>query len=63
MVVCHCRRVTQRTIETSVTAGARNARAVVATTRAGTGCGGCLSHLRELIEAQFGRDDHASATA
>ena len=50
MLVCHCRAVSDRQVEAAVTAGARDARAVVRATHAGTGCGGCLSSLRALIE-------------
>lgn len=50
MLVCHCRRVSEAAIATAVSAGASETRAVVRATSAGTGCGTCLTHLREVIE-------------
>ena len=54
MLVCHCRRVSDAQIATAVSAGARDPRAVVRATHAGTGCGGCLQSLRALIEQALG---------
>lgn len=50
MLVCHCRRVSEAAIASAVTAGAVETRSVVRATSAGTGCGTCLTHLREVIE-------------
>ena len=50
MLVCHCQAVTDRQIGAAVSAGASDPRSVVRSTRAGTGCGGCLQTLRSLIE-------------
>ena len=50
MLVCHCRRVSEATIASAVSAGAHETRSVVRATSAGTGCGTCLTHLRDVIE-------------
>jgi bacterioferritin-associated ferredoxin len=50
MLVCHCRRVSEAQISSAVDAGHLDPRAVVRATSAGTGCGTCLTHLREVIE-------------
>ena len=56
MLVCHCRVVSERQIDEALAAGASDARAVVRATRAGTGCGGCLSSLRARIEQALAPD-------
>ncbi len=48
MLVCHCRRVSDAQIASAVDAGHVEPRAVVRATSAGTGCGTCLTHLREV---------------
>ena len=50
MLVCHCKRVSDAQISSAVAAGAASPRSVVRATTAGTGCGTCLTHLREIIE-------------
>ncbi len=50
MLVCHCRVVSDRQVDAALAAGASDVRAVVRATRAGTGCGGCVSSLRARIE-------------
>jgi bacterioferritin-associated ferredoxin len=50
VLVCHCRRVSDTQICSAVDAGHVDARAVVRATAAGTGCGSCVNHLREVIE-------------
>lgn len=62
MLVCHCRAVSDRQIEAAVSAGAHDARSVVRATHAGTGCGGCLTSLRALIEDAL-RPDPALASS
>ena len=54
MVVCHCRRVSERSVHAALAAGAPDVRSVVRATHAGTGCGGCVGALRELIESTLG---------
>ena len=61
MLVCHCRRVSDRQIASAVAAGAHEPRAVVRATHAGTGCGGCLSSLRAVIEQALAPQPGAGA--
>jgi len=46
MLVCHCHRVTDRTLRELARSGARTCEAVAAACGAGAACGGC----RELVE-------------
>ena len=62
MLVCHCRRVSDRSVAAAVSAGAPDVRTVVRETSAGTGCGGCVSTLRELIERALGPASGPAAT-
>ncbi len=48
--VCWCNGVTVGRIEEAVDAGDRTVACVSASTRAGTGCGGCKGRIAELIE-------------
>ena len=48
--LCHCAGVTAGRIADAVTEGARTVEEVSCATRAATGCGGCRSAVRELIE-------------
>jgi bacterioferritin-associated ferredoxin len=50
VLVCHCRRVSDAQISSAVAAGADDPRSVVRATEAGTGCGSCVTSLREIIE-------------
>jgi bacterioferritin-associated ferredoxin len=54
MLVCHCRRVSDAQISSAVESGHVETRSVVRATAAGTGCGTCLTHLREVIERALG---------
>jgi bacterioferritin-associated ferredoxin len=51
MYVCHCRAVTDSTIERVIADGARTIAEVGAECRAGTSCGGCWPVLAELLGA------------
>lgn len=51
--VCRCAGVTEATITAAVTGGCSTVPEISATTRAGTGCGGCHGELKTLIEAHF----------
>jgi bacterioferritin-associated ferredoxin len=55
MIVCHCRRVCDRTIRAAIQAGARTEDAIAEACGAGTVCGGCGPVVSELI------DEHAEA--
>jgi bacterioferritin-associated ferredoxin len=54
VLVCHCRRVSDTQISSAISDGHVETRAVVRATTAGTGCGGCVNHLREVIERALG---------
>jgi nitrite reductase (NADH) large subunit len=64
MVVCHCHRVTQNQVEAACRDEA-SIRGIASRTRAATGCGSCVSHLRQVIEnaAAEARAALASQTA
>jgi len=51
MLVCHCKRVSDRTIRKAIDAGARCRREVAKACGAGTGdgCGGCRPVVDELL--------------
>jgi bacterioferritin-associated ferredoxin len=49
MIVCHCRGVSDRTVRQAVRRGATTPRAVARACGAGSGCGGCLPLVAELI--------------
>lgn len=49
-VVCHCMGVTAEDIRKAVEAGATTVEAVQQATSAGTGCGGCLDTVAELVK-------------
>ena len=49
MIVCICRRVSDRTIRNVVADGARTVEEVGAACRAGTGCGACHEYISEMI--------------
>ncbi len=51
--VCRCAGVAEETITAAVIGGCSSVREISAATRAGTGCGGCHSDLKTLIEAHF----------
>jgi bacterioferritin-associated ferredoxin len=57
MIVCHCRRVCDRTIRAAVQAGADTEEAVSKACGAGSVCGGCIPAVTELLdEEQEARD-------
>jgi bacterioferritin-associated ferredoxin len=49
VLICHCRAVTDRAIRAAIEAGARTPAEVARSCRAGTGCGGCRSAVRQLL--------------
>ena len=51
--VCSCEGVQQTTIAQAVQGGAQNIAALKACTRAGTGCGGCLPNVKDILNAQL----------
>lgn len=57
MLVCHCHRVTDRTIRDLVKGGCRSPSAVGSACGAGTACGGCC----ELVELIVRTEDRSAA--
>jgi bacterioferritin-associated ferredoxin len=54
MIICHCERVSERTVRHAVRDGARSCRQVARACDAGRDCGGCRSLIREIIECESG---------
>lgn len=52
MMVCHCKRVTERTVRDAVRSGAECAEEVGAMCRAGTDCGGCRPLVEVIVEEE-----------
>jgi bacterioferritin-associated ferredoxin len=61
MYVCHCRAVTDHTIDGEVERGADTVEELAARCGAGSECGGCWPALEELIE-RHARDHQLSRT-
>lgn len=49
MLICHCRVVSDREIREAIDCGASDHCAVAKACGAGTGCGGCVPMIRELL--------------
>ncbi|MEM9195503.1 MAG: (2Fe-2S)-binding protein [Myxococcota bacterium] len=49
MLICHCKRVNDRTIKSAIDDGARSIEAVGRHCGAGTGCGGCRPAIDHLL--------------
>lgn len=62
MLVCHCHRVTDRDIQACVAGGCRSASEVARVCRAGTGCGGCMPAVKEIVRASGGEHPGASGS-
>ena len=60
MMVCHCNGVTDRAIRDVVRDGAGSRAEVALACRAGRSCGGCVSTIDKIIDAESQSD---SATA
>jgi NAD(P)H-nitrite reductase large subunit len=52
VIVCHCRRVSDRAIRAAVRGGARSCQEVDRACEAGRGCGGCQPLIRRLIKRE-----------
>lgn len=52
MLVCLCKVVNDTTVRAAVRAGAETTDEVGAVCGAGTGCGGCKTHIEEIIESE-----------
>ena len=52
MLVCHCRKVCDRTIRECIDRGARSVEDVGQACQAGTACGGCLPTINALVAGE-----------
>lgn len=51
MVVCHCKAVSDRTVDAAIASGATTVDEITARCTAGGGCGGCHGLLEALLKA------------
>ena len=56
MYVCHCRAVTDHTIDTEVERGATTIEELAARCGAGAECGGCWPALEDLLDKHGSRE-------
>ena len=52
MLVCHCKKICDRTIRECVERGARSVEDVGRACQAGTGCGGCHATIQALVAGE-----------
>jgi bacterioferritin-associated ferredoxin len=53
MVICQCRRLSDRKVVKALRAGSTSVRELCQSTGAGQVCGGCVGSLKSLIEKHF----------
>jgi bacterioferritin-associated ferredoxin len=53
MIVCHCHALTDRDIRSAVKSGATCPNTVGDACGAGTGCGGCVEVIEEIVEEEL----------
>lgn len=53
MIVCHCRRITDRQIRKVVREGASSVGEVARACGAATGCGGCATVVHEIVNEEL----------
>lgn len=53
MVVCQCRRLSDRKVTKALRGGSTTVRELCQSTGAGQVCGGCIGSLKALIEQHF----------
>jgi bacterioferritin-associated ferredoxin len=63
MVVCHCKAVTDRTVDAAIASGASTVSEITDRCTAGGGCGGCHRMLEALLEATAGERELESVSA
>lgn len=57
MLICHCRAVSDQALRRHMVAGVCHERDLIVRSGAGSRCGGCLPHLRQLLA------EHSATTA
>jgi len=55
VIVCHCRRITDRQIRKLAREGATSVGQVAGACGAATGCGGCATAIHEIVSEELGR--------
>ena len=55
MIVCHCRRISDRQIRKMVREGASSVGEVARACGAATGCGGCATVVHEIVSDELGQ--------
>jgi bacterioferritin-associated ferredoxin len=63
MVVCHCKAVSDRTVDAAIASGATTVSEITDRCTAGGGCGGCHSLLEALLEATSPEREAVAASA
>lgn len=63
MIICSCRAVSDREVESAIAQGASSIEAVGQLCGAGTDCGSCLEDLGERLERSCGRSCSSAAAA
>ena len=63
MVICHCKAVSDRTVDAAIASGASSVEEITARCTAGGGCGGCHSLLEALLKATAVEREPAAASA
>jgi bacterioferritin-associated ferredoxin len=63
MVVCHCKGVSDRTVDAAIASGASCVEEITERCTAGGGCGGCHSLLEALLEATAPKRETVAASA
>jgi bacterioferritin-associated ferredoxin len=63
MVVCHCKAVSDRTVDAAIASGATTVSEITDRCTAGGGCGGCHRLLRALLEATSPERESVAASA
>ena len=62
MIVCHCFRVSDRTIRRAVAEGACDLASVSRACAAGGGCGGCRPEVADIVSRELGGTQAATGT-
>jgi bacterioferritin-associated ferredoxin len=63
MVVCHCKAVSDRTVDAAIASGASSLSEITERCTAGGGCGGCHGLLEALLRATATEREPAAASA
>jgi bacterioferritin-associated ferredoxin len=63
MVVCHCKAVSDHTVDAAIASGATTVSEITDRCTAGGGCGGCHSLLEALLEATSPERESLAASA